>query len=214
MIILYNYFNIPNVRYIIFMIMKTNDERSLLTQKLIFKKSMELFVIKGYHNTSLRDIAAECGISTGAIYHHFSSKEEIAVKLFNVTVLFLNNLFEETLQSKNETKYKIKELVFNLIRIAEEDKITLEYALNIKHKEIIKDGKPICSSGPFEMLRTFLKNEMQKGNVKKMDSYVATVCLTGIPVRLIQIKWDNVIKKDLDIYKEEIFEAVWKTLQP
>lgn len=194
--------------------MKTSDERSLLTQKLIIKKSMELFVLKGYHNTSLRDIAAECGISTGAIYHHFSSKEEIAVKLFNDTVLFLNNLFKETLQSKKDTKYKIKELVLNLIRIAEEDRITLEYALNIKHKEIITDGKPICSSGPFEMLRTFLKNEMQKGNIKKMDSYVATVCLTGIPVRLIQIKWDNVIKKDLDIYKEEIFESVWRTLKP
>ena len=194
--------------------MKINDEKSLLTQKLIFKKSMELFVKKGYHNTPLRDIAAECGISTGAIYHHFSNKEEIAVKLFNDTVLFLNNLFKETLQSKKNTKYKIKEFVFNLIRIAEEDRITFEYALNIKHKEIIKDGKPICSSGPFEMLRTFLKNEMQKGGIKKMDSYVATVCLTGIPVRLIQIKWDNVIKKDLDIYKEEIFEAVWKTLQP
>ncbi|MCL6120430.1 MAG: TetR/AcrR family transcriptional regulator [Candidatus Acidulodesulfobacterium acidiphilum] len=194
--------------------MKTSDERSLLTQKLIIKKSMELFVLKGYHNTSLRDIAAECGISTGAIYHHFSSKEEIAVKLFNDTVLFLNNLFKETLQSKKDTKYKIKELVLNLIRIAEEDRITLEYALNIKHKEIITDGKPICSSGPFEMLRTFLKNEMQKGNIKKMDSYVATVCLTGIPVRLIQIKWDNVIKKNLDIYKEEIFESVWRTLKP
>ncbi len=194
--------------------MKTSDERSLLTQKLIIKKSMELFVLKGYHNTSLRDIAAECGISTGAIYHHFNGKEEIAVKLFKDTVLFLSNLFEETLQSKKETRCKIKELVFNLIKIAEEDKITLEYALNIKHKEIIKDGKPICSSGPFEMLRIFLKNEMRKGNIKKMDSYVATVCLTGIPVRLIQIKWDNVIKKDLDIYKEEIFEAVWKTLKP
>ena len=194
--------------------MKTSDERSLLTQKLIIKKSMELFVLKGYHNTSLRDIAAECGISTGAIYHHFSSKEEIAVKLFNDTVLFLNNLFKEALQSKKDTKYKIKELVLNLIRIAEEDRITLEYALNIKHKEIITDGKPICSSGPFEMLRTFLKNEMQKGNIKKMDSYVATVCLTGIPVRLIQIKWDNVIKKNLDIYKEEIFESVWRTLKP
>ena len=196
------------------MTMKTNDERSLLTQKLIFKKSMELFVIKGYHNTSLRDIAAECGISTGAIYHHFNSKEEIAVKLFDDMVLFLSKLFEETLNSKKETKHKIKELVFNLIKIAEEDKIILEYALNIKHNEIIKVGKPICSSGPFEILRKYLKKEMQKGNIKKMDSYVATVCLTGIPVRIIQIKWDDVIKKDLDVYKEEIFEAVWKTLKP
>ncbi|MCL4496590.1 MAG: TetR/AcrR family transcriptional regulator [Deltaproteobacteria bacterium] len=193
--------------------MKTNNERSALTRSQILKKSMELFVLQGYHNTSIRDIAKESKISTGAIYHYFSGKEEIAAELFNSTVLCLNNLFIDIINSKKTTENKIKDFVFNILGVAEDDEIMMKYALDVKHEEIIKDGRPICSSGPFELLRTFLKNEMEKGNIKKMDSYVATVCLTGIPIRLIKIKWDGVINDEISNFKDIIFEAVWKTLK-
>ena len=193
--------------------MKTNKERSALTREIILKKAMKLFVLNGYYNTSLRDIAKESKISTGAICYHFESKEKIAIELFDSTVLFLSNLFNKIINSDDTTKNKIKELVINLLNVAQNDKITLEYALNVKHKEIIKGGKPICSSGPFETLRMFLQNEIDKENIRKMDPYIATVCLTGIPIRLIQIKWDNVINKSLDEYKDEVFECVWSVLK-
>jgi len=194
--------------------MKTNEERSTLTREEILKKAMKLFVAKGYHNTSIRDIARESKTSTGSIYHHFESKEEIAVELFNKIVLFLSNLFNKIINSEDTTKNKIKELVDSLLKMAQDDKIVLEYALNTKHKEIIKEGKPICSSEPFETLRAFLKNEMEKGNIRKIDPYIATICLTGIPIRLIQISWDNVFNKPLDEYKNEVFKCVWSALKP
>jgi AcrR family transcriptional regulator len=37
---------------------------------------------KGYHRTSIDDIAALTGLSKGAIYHHFGSKREILLALF------------------------------------------------------------------------------------------------------------------------------------
>jgi TetR/AcrR family transcriptional repressor of uid operon len=37
---------------------------------------------KGYHGTSIDDIAALTGLSKGAIYHHFESKREILLALF------------------------------------------------------------------------------------------------------------------------------------
>ncbi len=194
--------------------MKKNDERSLLTRNRILKKSMGLFVLKGYHNTTVRDIAKELSVSTGAIYHHFNSKEEIAISLFDNTVLLLNNLFNNIIKSNKTTENKIKEFVYGIIRVAKDDHIMMEYALNVKHKEIIKGVKPICSSGPFHLLRTFLNNEMKKGNIKKMNSYIATVCLTGIPIRLIQVKWDKVIKDDIFNYKDIVFESVWEILKP
>jgi AcrR family transcriptional regulator len=35
----------------------------------------------GYVGTSLKDIADACGIQAGSLYHHFASKEAIAVEL-------------------------------------------------------------------------------------------------------------------------------------
>jgi AcrR family transcriptional regulator len=41
----------------------------------------ELFATKGYTRTSMRDVAAASGILAGSLYHHFESKEAIAVEL-------------------------------------------------------------------------------------------------------------------------------------
>lgn len=53
------------------------------TERLILDAAARLFTEKGYDNTSLQDIISETGLSKGAIYHHFASKEEIFVRICN-----------------------------------------------------------------------------------------------------------------------------------
>ncbi|MGG3891954.1 TetR family transcriptional regulator [Metabacillus fastidiosus] len=47
------------------------------TIKQILSISYRLFLEKGYEQTTIQDIINELGMSKGAIYHHFKSKEEI-----------------------------------------------------------------------------------------------------------------------------------------
>ena len=48
------------------------------TVRLIVDQALKLFIEKGYDNTSIQDIIDHLGgLSKGAIYHHFKSKEEI-----------------------------------------------------------------------------------------------------------------------------------------
>ena len=48
------------------------------TKKLIIETAGRLFLEKGYEHTSIQDIIDNLGgLSKGAIYHHFKSKEEI-----------------------------------------------------------------------------------------------------------------------------------------
>src|SRR5699024_10256500 len=53
------------------------------TVKLILDVATHLFVEKGYDATSLQDIINETNLSKGAIYLHFSSKEEIFEAIFH-----------------------------------------------------------------------------------------------------------------------------------
>ena len=53
------------------------------TVKLILDVATRLFFEKGYDATSLQDIINETNLSKGAIYHHFSSKEEIFEAIFH-----------------------------------------------------------------------------------------------------------------------------------
>jgi len=47
----------------------------------ILGTAAELFATRGYTRTSMRDVAAAAGILAGSLYHHFDSKEAIAVEL-------------------------------------------------------------------------------------------------------------------------------------
>jgi AcrR family transcriptional regulator len=43
-----------------------------------------LFATKGYNGTSMNDIVKESGVSKGAIYNHFESKERLFMSLLNI----------------------------------------------------------------------------------------------------------------------------------
>ena len=54
---------------------KKYDSQATINEILF--NAANLFLEKGFANTSMNDIAKAAGISKGAIYHHFKSKEEI-----------------------------------------------------------------------------------------------------------------------------------------
>jgi AcrR family transcriptional regulator len=47
------------------------------TRAAIEDAAMDLFIVHGYHATSMRQIAEHAGLALGGIYNHFASKEEI-----------------------------------------------------------------------------------------------------------------------------------------
>ena len=86
-------------------------------QQQISDSAMKLFAEKGYHNTSVRDIARHSNISTGSIYDYVQNKEDI---LFLVSQRFFENL-------KEEMEKALKGLDDPLIKL----KATIEAALSV-----------------------------------------------------------------------------------
>ena len=59
------------------------EERSERSRAQILEAALNLFSHRGYGATSVRDIAADAGVSKGNVYHHFSDKETIFRELLN-----------------------------------------------------------------------------------------------------------------------------------
>jgi AcrR family transcriptional regulator len=57
-------------------------EASGARRQAILDAALECFSTLGYDQTTLADIRARSGASTGSIYHHFGSKERIAASLY------------------------------------------------------------------------------------------------------------------------------------
>jgi AcrR family transcriptional regulator len=63
-----------------------NEKMSLLTKEKIMQAGLRLFSRKGFSMTSIKDIAQTAGISTGLIYRHFATKEELFDELLKNTI--------------------------------------------------------------------------------------------------------------------------------
>lgn len=59
---------------------KQEGEKS--TKDKIFDVAIDLFADKGFKGTSVREIANALGLTEGAVYRHFSSKDEILESIF------------------------------------------------------------------------------------------------------------------------------------
>lgn len=58
-----------------------NLSRGERTRCEILAAAHQLFIQKGYHGTSMREIARQSGVALGGIYNHFSSKEDIFIQV-------------------------------------------------------------------------------------------------------------------------------------
>lgn len=62
-----------------------NERMIMATRKKIIDAGLKLFAQKGFAITAIKDIAQVAGISTGLIYRHFTSKEELYCTLIGDT---------------------------------------------------------------------------------------------------------------------------------
>lgn len=63
-----------------------------ISRQAILKAAYEVFLEKGYHGASVRDISRRCGLTIGGVYTHFSDKEEIFIAVLKVYHPFLQVL--------------------------------------------------------------------------------------------------------------------------
>lgn len=59
----------------------TQAQRRAATRRRLIDGSLDVFARSGFHAASLEEIAAKAGVSIGAVYYNFSSKEDLFQEL-------------------------------------------------------------------------------------------------------------------------------------
>lgn len=59
---------------------------STVTMDPVLEAAARLFVRQGFHATSVREVAAEAGLSVAGVYHHYPSKQALLVAMLDVTM--------------------------------------------------------------------------------------------------------------------------------
>src|SRR5215471_15068953 len=83
-------------------------------EALILKAAEEVLLEKGYHETSIDEIAARVGIAKGTVYLHLPSKENLVLAIFERDLQLLLQTIDSTMGSKGTAREQI-EAIFDLM---------------------------------------------------------------------------------------------------
>ena len=73
-----------------------NNPEKISTRQKILENAIHLFAIKGYTETTIRELAAAVGVKEGSLYNHFPSKNAILERILEEYAQISSNLFVES----------------------------------------------------------------------------------------------------------------------
>ena len=99
-----------------------------LRKKQILEAAMALFNEKGFEKTSVQDILDKMGISKGALYHYFLSKEDILREIIQNRINARFSLIESELDKPGFTPTEKLNMLFRAMNF-------LRWSVNMTAKE-------------------------------------------------------------------------------
>ncbi|BBP44380.1 TetR/AcrR family transcriptional regulator [Thiosulfativibrio zosterae] len=181
-------------------------------KKKILNSALTLFVEKGFFNTSIPDLVAHSGVSTGSIYHGFKDKQKIAETLMQQLLLQIEAEQSSILEQHQDAWSRFYALSAWLMQTAQNHPHVMRFILNARHKEFMPELDPICSSQPFMTLRSVIQQGMDEGCVRQMDLMVAASSSYGGVLRLIQLGLDQMLERPIISYLDDITHCCWHSI--
>ena len=170
----------------------------------VMETALDLFSESGYFNTSIHDIRRKAGVSTGAIYHHFSNKEALAKSLYDDLLMQMDDAISQAARLHESCYEKSGAIIAMMFELTITKPKMVQFILLAKHQEYLTDEPPICSSSPFKTMRQVVEEGIQNGTVRNMDPWVAATAMFGGALRMMNLQLDGVLtpeeyKKCVDV---------------
>jgi AcrR family transcriptional regulator len=83
------------------------------TRRHIIDKSLQLFSVKGFYNTSISDIQEATGLTKGGLYGHFTSKEDIWYAVYDEAVTIWKGIVFSEMRSNTAPLDRIVKFIEN-----------------------------------------------------------------------------------------------------
>ena len=148
----------------------------------ILRASAKIFAEKGFHHTSIRDIARATGMSLAGLYYYFRTKEELLFLIQEQCLLTLLQKWEKAVNPETDVRSRIRIFAEN----------HLGFFLHNMHEMKVMAHEDESLTGEFEekilvlkrryvkILTDLVKELQTQEGGKGMDPRVATFSLFGM----------------------------------
>ena len=160
----------------------------------ILEQAEKIFAVKGFHNTTVAEIAGASGFAVGTLYQFFKSKEQLYTVMLTEKLNRMYSCIRESVAIEADTIRKIERLVASQFRFVENnaefcsifirgDHLSLSEGSAALRKQMMADYAVHVS-----FTEEVIREGIRAGILKEMDPRMMAVALTGI-INSCASKW-------------------------
>ena len=120
---------------------QTMQEELIDKKKQLLDAALHVFATQGFEKASMREIAANAGLTTGAIYYHYKNKDDLYYDAVKESAYFVHKLSEKDKDSKVKSNQEMFEEISNNVRSRMSKEIEQRLLILLTAYAITKGGR-------------------------------------------------------------------------
>jgi AcrR family transcriptional regulator len=152
--------------------------RSSQVKAKVERAAVDLFAAAGFEGVSIAEIAAAAGVSQGALYRHYPSKEELAWALFSTAYLRTGEELDRIRASKAEFGEAVKSMVAHFCAFFDADPALFRFMLITQHGFLPRIPKG--SRTPVDAVVDLVGDAVAKHHLKPIAPALGAAAIMGV----------------------------------
>jgi AcrR family transcriptional regulator len=177
------------------------------TRARIESAAIRLFVEKGVTETTVRDIAQAVGMSEGALYRHFVSKEQLVWLLFERHYVEFAGRLMALAHAESTTRDRLAAMIRGFCRAHDENPVLFRFMLFAQHGQLGKLSAETPT--PVNAVRHVLVQGLAAGELPAQDADLATALVFGVVLEPAQFAAYGRGPSELETVSERLVAAAW-----
>jgi AcrR family transcriptional regulator len=182
----------------------------------ILDAALECFSSKGFGATTMADIRERAAASTGSIYHHFKSKEQLAAELYLDGVRSSQTHGIEALATHPNTELGIRALVEGYLDWVKANPRLAAFVFTMRHADFlqpVEEDLDRVQQAAIERATEWFRARMVAGELQNLPTEVVRAILYG-PANHLARQWiSSGAAFELEGAKKQLARAAWDALK-
>jgi AcrR family transcriptional regulator len=142
------------------------------------RAAVDLFAANGFDGVSIADIATAAGVSQGALYRHYPSKEELAWALFSTAYLRTGEELDRIRTGEAEFEAAVRAMIAHFCALFDEDPALFRFMLITQHGFLPRI--PSGSRTPVDAIADLVSDAIAENQLKPIDPALGAAVIMGV----------------------------------
>jgi AcrR family transcriptional regulator len=180
------------------------------TRDRIETAAITLFVEKGVAETSVRDIAHAVGLSEGALYRHFSGKEQLVWQLFERNYTEFAARLGMLAGAESGARDKVAAMIRGFCQAHDENPTLFRFLVFTQHGQLGRLGADTPT--PVSVVRRVIEKGIAAGEIPAQDPDLAAALVFGVVLEPVQFAAYGRLTSDISSLCERLIAAAWAAI--